>query len=592
MKQFQISFDNSSDSKDSLQKLKMQMGEVLEYRLLFQVLCGSLDSDAARQVTDAIEETFPKSIYVGCSTCGNIMNGDLSVDTYVVVCTVFESDTAGLKTSQYHLDQENVDIVIPEVVKFANENNWVKAILMYTTVWETTMTSLCNALELVRKDVKILGGGAFNGLMDSFSSFVFSKGKKIADNSIVFVFLGGDDLVVNTRYICGWKPLGRAMSITKASGNILQEIDGVPAFDVYRRYLKIENDENFLSNTVEFPYLIKNNGIDILRHPQACLKDGSLVMASDVEMASKIRLAYGDSMAILENIYQNAKSISSEEPDAIMIFSCAGRKAYWGNEEIGNETRAFQKIAPSSGFYTLSEFLRTDDHVNQHNITLVIASVKELLPGRKSKQPKALENNEHSGRRMSTVERLANFIEEATRELETANIQLSNMNQQLMDMAIMDGMTQIYNRTEIQRRITECTGAENINTISLVMLDLDDFKKVNDIFGHAEGDLVIKTIANVIKEQINDIPYASAGRWGGEEFMVLLPDVDVKKAYGTAEKIRETFEDIIFPQAGNRTVSLGVTERRNQEDGDSLVLRVDRALYGAKKQGKNMTVIL
>jgi diguanylate cyclase (GGDEF)-like protein len=592
MKQSQISFDNASEALDALKKLKSELSDVKEDKLLIQVLCGSLDSNAASQVAQAIDEEFPGSFYVGCSTCGNIMNGDLSKDDYVIVCTEFESPTAEINVTQYHLDNDNVDEVIPKVVKFANENKWIKAIMLYTTVWDTSMSSFCRALESVRQDVEILGGGAFNDAMDSFSSFVFSKGKKPSDNSIAFVFLGGEDLVVHTRYICGWKPLGRAMTITKANGNLLEEVDGTIAFDVYKRYLKIENDENFLSNTVEFPYLIRCNGIEILRHPLACNKDGALLMASDVELASKIRLAYGDSMAILENIYKNAMSIREEDPDVIMIFSCAGRKAYWGDDEIGNETRAFRQIAPSSGFYTLSEFLRTGEHVNQHNITLVIASTKEDIPGRVSRKPVDTSNTEHSGRRMSTVERLANFIEEATGELEAANIQLSDMNQQLRDMAVTDGMTQIYNRTEIQRRITECTETECTEDISLIMLDLDDFKKVNDIFGHTEGDIVIKAIARVIKEQIDDIEDSAAGRWGGEEFMILLPGVDTKKAYETAEKIREAFATITFPQAGNRTVSLGVTQRRNKEDGDSLVLRVDRALYEAKHQGKNMTISL
>lgn len=592
MKQYQISFKNAEDSASSFSELRERISPGQESRMLFQIFSGSKDKDSADRIAGALEKVFPGVSYAGCSTYGNIMHGDQCPDTYTAVCSVFESPSARIETRQYHLGKENVDRVIREVSQFANEASWVKAILLYTTVWETSMSSLCSELDKVRSDVRILGGGAINSELDPSTAFVFSSRQKAADHSIVFTFIGGDDLIVTTRYISGWKPLGKAMEITKADGNILQEIEGISAFDTYRRYLKIENDEYFLFNTLEFPYMINSHGIEILRHPQQCLKDGSLVMASDVERAGKIRLAYGDPVTIMEAVFQNVQEIRKEQPDVIMIFSCAGRKAFWGDAEIGNETIAFQKIAPSSGFYTLSEFLRTGDHVNQHNLTLVIASMKERISGREESKDAGRSDDDHTSRRYSTVERLANFIEEATRELETANEQLSDMNQKLSNMAITDGMTQLYNRSEIQRRITECTESDSTEKASLIMLDIDDFKKINDTFGHKEGDHVICTLSGLMKELAADINNASAGRWGGEEFMILLPGVGSDRSYKIAERIRKAFEAVPFPQAGHQTVSIGVTQRSGQEDGDSFVLRVDQALYKAKGEGKNRSVLL
>ena len=592
MKQYQISFKTEKDSADSFRELRKKIHPGSEDRMLFQIFSESMDRDAADRIAGELEKEFPGVCYVGCSTYGNIIGGDLCPDTYSAVLTEFESPSARIETRQYHMGKENVDRVIQEVSQFANENLWVKVILLYTTVWETSMSSLCSELDHVRSDVSIVGGGAINPELDSSTSFVFSNGEKAADHSIVFAFIGGNDLVVKTRYISGWKPLGKEMEITKADGNILQEIEGSSAFDTYRRYLRIENDENFLFNTLEFPYMIDSHGIEILRHPQQCLKDGSLVMASDVERAGKIRLAYGDPVTIMESVFQNVQEIRKEEPDAIVIFSCAGRKAFWGNSDIGNETVAFQKIAPSSGFYTLSEFLRTGDHVNQHNLTLVIASMKEMIPGRIKTKASGMSEDEHTSRRYSTVERLANFIEEATRELEAANEQLFDMNLKLSNMAVTDGMTSLYNRTEIQRRITECTESEPAGRLSLIMLDLDDFKKINDTFGHKEGDQVICVLADLMKKHISGIRDASAGRWGGEEFMILLPQLTDQEALKIAEGIRRSFEEVAFPQAGHRSVSLGVTQRKEQEDGDSLVQRVDQALYEAKKEGKNRSVLL
>ena len=591
MKQFQMSFRNAEGAYPELMNLREKTGHGQEDHMLFQVFSGSIDKEAADRIAGSIQELFPGARYVGCSTSGNIINGDLCPDPYSVTCTLFEDPTARIETRQYHLGSENVDKVIREVASFANENLWVKAIMLYTTVWETSMSSLCSELDQVRSGVEILGGGAFNEALDSSSSFVLSTETPAADRSIVFAFIGGDRFSIRTRYISGWKPLGKEMEITKAKGNVLQEIEGVSAFETYRRYLKIENDDTFLYNTLEFPYLIRYHGIDILRHPQQCLKDGSLVMASDVERAGKIRLAYGDPVAIMENVFQNVHDIRREEPDVIAIFSCAGRKAFWGDSEIGNETRAFQMIAPSSGFYTLSEFLRTGENVNQHNLTLVIASMKENIDRQEDHQD-LFKEEEKTARRISTVERLANFIEEATRELEAANEQLFDMNQKLSDMAITDGMTQLYNRSEIQKRISEYRDGSDEVPVSLIMLDIDNFKKINDTFGHKEGDFVICTLSALMKEHTAKKEGVSVGRWGGEEFMILLPGVKSDEAFEIAESIRRSFERITFPQAGHRTVSLGVTQRKQGEDEDSLVLRVDQALYTAKNTGKNKSVLL
>ncbi len=592
VKQYQLSFDSAAESSVLFRELREKMGAEVQNKLLFQLFFGSMDRDEADLIAEELKKEFPDAFYVGCSTCGSIHHGTLCTKTYSVTCTVFESELAMVGVKQYRLGSENVGQVIREVVQYANENLWVKAIMLYTTVWETSMSRLCEELDSVRGDVQILGGGAFNEAIDSSSSFVLSNGVSAADNSIVFAFIGGDEFSLSTRYISGWKPLGKEMEITRAEGNILKEIEGVSAFETYRRYLKIENDETFLYNTLEFPYTIRSYGIEILRHPHQCLADGSLVMASDVETASKIRLAYGDPVAIMENVFKNVQEIRKEEPDVIAIFSCAGRKSFWGDDEIGNETKPFESIAPSAGFYTLSEFLRTGEHVNQHNLTLVIGSMKEMIAGREKKALADPGIQGNSQRRISTVERLANFIEEATRELEVANEQLSDMNQKLSDMAITDGMTHLYNRAEIQRRICEVADNEDSAEASAIMLDIDDFKRINDTYGHKEGDEVICTLANVMMGHTKEYESGSAGRWGGEEFMIFLPGVDEDEAAKVAESIREEFHAVEFKGAGHSSVSIGVVHRLDGESGDSLVMRADRALYKAKREGKNRTVRL
>ena len=92
------------------------------------------------------------------------------------------------------------------------------------------------------------------------------------------------------------------------------------------------------------------------------------------------------------------------------------------------------------------------------------------------------------------------------------------------------------------------------------MIDIDDFKKVNDTYGHKEGDIVLQGLSQMLRDEIDkNVPGASAGRWGGEEFMILLPESDEKAATEIAELFRSRFAEIEFPNAKHRTISVGVT---------------------------------
>ena len=124
------------------------------------------------------------------------------------------------------------------------------------------------------------------------------------------------------------------------------------------------------------------------------------------------------------------------------------------------------------------------------------------------------------------------------------------------------------------------------------MLDIDDFKKVNDTYGHHEGDVVIRRISDIMREQCaavsDDI---SIGRWGGEEFMILVPSADKDTVKNLAESLREAFKKEVFEVSGNHTVSVGVTTALPGEHVDVFCMRADDALYEAKGSGKDRVVI-
>ncbi len=573
MKQFQFNFSSKEGLNRELTKVKQWCNMGIVSHVVFQIYTETIDRDKISEVCGIIAENMPDAEYFGCSTNGNIISGCWSGSEISIVCTVFEYPTTKMKIMQYDLSEENVEEVTASLLKEVENNSWVKAIELVTTIKNMSMTGFCNGLSKAAENIQIFGGGAFSPDINDKSSIVFSKNNGFTDHGVVFRLLGGEGLHIRSTYVTGWKPLGKVFHVTRSEGSRLYEVDGEPAYEVYRKYLNIKNDEHFFNHTLEFPFLYLHNGINILRAPTESLPDGSLIMTSDMESDVTAQLSYGDPGTILESVQEEGRKIYDFKPETVEIFSCAARRSFWGNTEISKESQPFQNIAPTSGFYTSGEFCRTNGHVNQHNVTMVLVGMREGDAPAGETAVLNVGDGEFTGK-MALINRLANYINAAFRDLEEA--------------AVTDGLTKLLNRAEIQRRIGE--RLRSGETMSLIMIDIDNFKSVNDTYGHNEGDNVIVGLAKMLRTGIPvHTPNASAGRWGGEEFMVLMP-YDLEFAVAAARDMCADFAALEFPLAGHRTISIGVTAAKPEDSLDELLIRVDSALYDAKHNGKNKFV--
>jgi diguanylate cyclase (GGDEF)-like protein len=159
-------------------------------------------------------------------------------------------------------------------------------------------------------------------------------------------------------------------------------------------------------------------------------------------------------------------------------------------------------------------------------------------------------------------------------------------------LATTDSLTGIANRREFSSiLVTEVERAKRYGVpLSLVMYDLDYFKRVNDTFGHSVGDSVLQAVTSLVKENVRATDVVA--RWGGEEFMVLMPQSDVQAARDAAEKLRLAIAGHRFDKVSELTASFGVTAFEARDDLNSLLKRVDDALYRAKERGRNRVEIL
>jgi len=164
------------------------------------------------------------------------------------------------------------------------------------------------------------------------------------------------------------------------------------------------------------------------------------------------------------------------------------------------------------------------------------------------------------------------------------------LERELEYQATYDTLTGIYNRLKFEQMLEgELARARRYRyPLSLAMFDIDHFKRVNDNFGHASGDVALRMVADAAGEELREGDLYA--RWGGEEFMVLLPETDLEGAEQLAERVRVRVARASIPDVGRLTISLGVTVYRPDEPAKVLLKRVDQALYRAKSEGRDRTV--
>jgi len=241
----------------------------------------------------------------------------------------------------------------------------------------------------------------------------------------------------------------------------------------------------------------------------------------------------------------------------------------------------FAQMCCTSGFHTWGDILRNErtGELGENNITMLSVGMREGDAPEADLPEIRVDDTVLQGQ--------ASVLRRLTRLVYTTMSELQRAHNRLTVMAERDALTGLYNRGKIEQLINDAL--EQPGTVSLVMLDLDFFKKINDNHGHDVGDMTLQEIAGIMNTSVHGYPDARIGRWGGEEFFIMLPGVDEAKVMAFAEHLRRAVDCHIFPHIGHLTISQGVITVNGGKglDRKAIYKAVDDALYRAKEAGRN-----
>ncbi|MEF8943649.1 MAG: PAS domain S-box protein [Desulfohalobiaceae bacterium] len=371
-------------------------------------------------------------------------------------------------------------------------------------------------------------------------------------------------------------------------GYTFEEIQGRRAFDFYADREEMER----MLQTLRSQGSVLNYEIDFLR------KDGQRLPSSVSINLLRDRQGYPTgSISIIRDLrpwkemlqelreqQEKFRGIASSALDAVIMMDDQGRITFWNN--------AAEKIFG----YTSEEALYQDLHE-------LIAPEHQLETFRKN-FPEFQRSG--TGPRINESFEITALHKDGTEfpvELSLSTLKLGNafhsvglvkdisrrkmMEAKLQNMANTDQLTGAYNRHKFLEYLDyEISRVKRNNSpLSLVMFDIDHFKRINDTYGHGTGDETLRELVRITGETLRDVDILT--RWGGEEFIVLTPDTDKLSASVLAERLRRTVEEHDFPGAGSVTISLGIVQYTGNEAIEDLINRVDERMYLAKRSGRN-----
>lgn len=509
--------------------------------ILVQIFCGICEKEFLTSLMQQISKLVPKAQIIGTTTSGEIMNGMVNGLKTVLSFSVFEhSNIKIVFAEEKELSVRESSQPIAEQLDSEN----AKLLILFSTGLTVDPNRLLENIQQANPCLPVAGGvSGYNH--HNQPGFVFCK-DGITDSGAVGAVLESEYLSVHQYWHLCWIPIGKEMVITKASGLRVYSIDGMPAYQVFKKYLGVDSKSDMIINSI-FPLIVQRHGIQIASMPKYVYDDGSIDFSGKMIEGEKVRFSFGNVEIILKTIDQLTEKICRRRAESIFVYSCVLRRGFL-QEASEIETLPLQEIAPTAGFFTNGEFFHSDrsNLLLQSTMTTVVLSETNKPEGESIQKQRNTESEgcgiEIAGARDNVkssniviLRALTNLVNTVTKELIERTDELEKLNKETLYSSTHDPLTGLYNRGFFEQEMERlrCCDAP----LGIVVCDVDGLKLINDTLGHHEGDTILKATANILKSAFPK--EVLVARIGGDEYSALIQENLLADVERFLQKIHE-----------------------------------------------------
>ena len=582
MQQLTYIVSGTADAQRKAEQAKEKLDWIPHIESLLITIAAPCEMPMAKalRMQSAVREVFPDARILA-HTCALKM-ADLRLDTdgVMLTFTAFEASQVEFVT----VEGNTSDTATKEhFVHFVGARPHTKVIEFFVVGLMDQIDDLFEGFSAIDERIDVFGAFVDAVPMEAHG-YIIADGAAMQLGMLAVVF-HGETLDVHVVRNFGWNSLGREIVATRVEGCTIKELDGDVPLKIYERYFGIKGDGDFSSDAALFPLCFEEEDGSISARVPIKIEEGSgeLTFGIPMELGTKFRLAYGDPYGILSKATENSREMTAFSPQVILGTSCVGHYLLLGDDVV-------TEMTPCSGFpastvFVFGEVRRVGRRISTANLNVLLVGMKED-PGYVKNVQLQTKRVAHLSYNRKMLAFMSHFIRVSEEELFTANQRLSHL-------ASRDALTNLLNRREMERLLKAAVvrSQENKTPLSVILMDIDHFKGVNDTYGHDMGDKVILSVADAISHTIRG---SDAGcRWGGDEFFIILEGAPLSVAGRVGERIRRTVEVSEMPFAQNITVSVGAATFDPEKDNElQLFKNADEALYQAKKAGRNAVYAL
>ncbi|MBN2781741.1 MAG: FIST C-terminal domain-containing protein, partial [Campylobacterales bacterium] len=398
--------------------------------VLVQIFSSKLDNDTLEMVIDSVSSSIPNSSIIGATTDGEIADGFVTTNEIVVSCSVFEQSFI---RADYIEREDFNDFSLGFELAKKLVSKKTKLLILFADGIHTNGEDFLNGVYAFSPDIIVAGGLAGDGA--TFSGTKVFCQSEIIDSGAVGVAIDSDVLTVLNNYHFGWQRIGPVMEITKSEKNVVYEINGKSAYDIYKYYLGDNAAKKLPAIGIEFPLIKEKDGVDIARAVLSKNSDNSLTFAGNIDVGEKVQLGFGNIHEILRTSSKDDVLIS-KSIESIFIYSCMARRRFLQND-IALELQIFARNnIYNSGFFTYGEFYKNKNSYELLNQTMTIIALSE-------KSIEAEDNINNScfnpyvdfESKSDTMIALSHLVNVTSREFEKSNLKLQeNVNRKTIEL--------------------------------------------------------------------------------------------------------------------------------------------------------------